>query len=210
MKKASLHSTSHHSKITPDRTGRAPPRVDTESSYGDGNISDSSARPILSSKNKSAKSSEKSKDKEYAPAIGSEKRNKNTGSSREEEKKTKASNDSYTRIRTTDQRAHKEQQSPTHTRYPHDPIMLVRYKKLEYKLAKEIDAAQEQATWYEEQYWRNPCSYYKKTQDSWHQDVKDLKKLAEEIENLKNQHLSPRKAKQALDDLLDRKGHLLK
>ncbi|TEY44648.1 hypothetical protein BOTCAL_0349g00010 [Botryotinia calthae] len=72
MKKPSLLSTSHHSKIIPDRTRRAPPRADTESSYGDGNISDSSTRPILSSKNKSAKSSEKSKDKEYAPAIRSE------------------------------------------------------------------------------------------------------------------------------------------
>ncbi|KAM0147436.1 hypothetical protein ACHAPC_008993 [Botrytis cinerea] len=192
MKKASLHSTSHHSKIIPDRTRRAPPRVDTESSYGDGNISDSSTRPILSSKNKSAKSSEKSKGKEYAPAIGSGKRNKNTGSFREEEKK---------------RRKPKPPKIPTPASEQQTKVPM---KNNKYKLAKEIDAAQEQATWYEEQYSRNPYSHYEKTKDAWQKNVKDLKNLAEEIENIKSQHLSPRKAKQALDDLLDLKGHLLK
>ncbi|TGO55448.1 hypothetical protein BCON_0092g00320 [Botryotinia convoluta] len=200
MRNSSHHSTSHHST---DRTPKAH-RVDTNSSYGDGNISDSSTASLLGDRNKRHNPSGNHKEK-YVPASGSEKRNQETGTSRRKEEERQTSNHSYRRIETPDQKAHEERKSSKRTKYPADPITLGRYEYYDIKIEKKLNAAKADLQFEERHYWR--------TDDSWvscYRDVQALEELAKEIDDIKKQGLAPWKAKKALDELLEIKGHLLK
>ncbi|KAF7883421.1 uncharacterized protein EAF02_005341 [Botrytis sinoallii] len=177
MKKSPHHSTSNHST---DRTRKAY-RVDSSSSHGDGNISDSSTTAILSNGNKRHDPSGRHKKKIYA--IGSGKRNQETSStSRKKEEKPRTSNHPYSQIITPDQKAHEEKQrSSKRTEYPADPITLVR------------------------QDWSTGDTWA-----PWLREIEDLGKLAQDVGDIKKQGLTPWKANKELDELMKRKGHLLK
>ncbi|TGO74566.1 hypothetical protein BELL_0271g00040 [Botrytis elliptica] len=201
MKKSPHHSTSNHST---DRTRKAY-RVDSSSSHGDGNISDSSTTAILSNGNKRHDPSERHKKKIYA--IGSGKRNQETSStSRKKEQKPRTSNHPYSQIITPDQKAHEEKQrSSKRTEYPADPITLVRYEYYETKIERKINHAKSDLQLLQRQDWSTGDTWA-----PWQREIEDLGKLAKDVGDIKKQGLTPWKANKELDELMKRKGHLLR
>ncbi|KAF7880693.1 uncharacterized protein EAF01_011962 [Botrytis porri] len=198
-----MKKSSHHSHHSTDRTPKAH-RVDTNSSHGDGHISDSSTTTLLGAGSKKQNLSGRHKEK-YLPTRGSENRKQETSSSRRQEEKPPTSNHPYRQIITTDQKAHEEKQKPSKsTRCPTDPVARVRYKYYQIEIERKLGKAKRELQLEERYDWRaaDSCVPYIRY-------IRDLEELAQEIKNIKEQRLAPGKAKKALDELLEIRGHLL-
>ncbi|KAF7947142.1 uncharacterized protein EAE97_004391 [Botrytis byssoidea] len=158
---------------------------------------DSSTAPLLGDNDKGNKSSGRHREKIYA--IGSGRRHQATSTSGKKEEKPHNSEDSYRRIKTSDQKAHEEEQeSSKGKKYLLDPVTLLRCKSHRSDIRSKIRLTQRSMEIEERESitGRNPWEHWKGYIDR-------LEELHKKILELEKAGYSPRKANRELDKLLE-------
>ncbi|KAF7887510.1 hypothetical protein EAF00_009804 [Botryotinia globosa] len=157
---------------------------------------DSSTAPLLGDKNKSNEPSGRHREKIYA--IGSGRRQQATSTSGKKEKEPHNLEDSYRRIKTSDQKANEEEQESSKSKnYLLDPVTLLRCRRHRSNIRSKIRVTQRTMEIEERESitGRNPW-------ENWQENIDGLEELHEKILKLEKAGYSPRKANQKLDELL--------